>query len=401
MNHQKKIYNLSKKIKRLIEKIGNSEIYKASISHADYEYLKCLDAVFSNTANQKFQDNRTGTKTIKSTYGLNINIPLDTSINLKSYFRHQHAFNLPRLYGKRVKPNLAFVEAVWMLLGRTDVKWLKKYNLNYWDSWIGEDGTIGDSYGKQFRNFMGYDQVLNLMKEMRENPFNRRLLINLWNPTEVLNSMLPPCLTNLQFVTTQESNQKAAYIRRNGYNEFLDVKFYDVTLHAEFRSSDIFIGLPYDLMLVTFIGHLITQYMNMRTYHDFHKGKEDVEYKFFNIKNLSIKCNDAHIYENHIDGVESYVQNLFDFIDSVTDRTFKKYYTDVPDLVPMHAVLFKDISFEGYIQKLVDNVDSYDKYQTYKLKGTYNNFEQLKTDNLSIEYVGDSEFKFIKAPVAV
>lgn len=54
---------------------------------------------------------------------------------------------------------MALKELVWMLLGRIDVQWLRNHKVTYWDEWELEDGTIGPSYGHQYRNFQGVDQT--------------------------------------------------------------------------------------------------------------------------------------------------------------------------------------------------------------------------------------------------
>ena len=38
-------------------------------------------------------------------------------------------------------------------MGRTDIKWLNDRKVTYWDEWKNEKGTIGKSYGYQYRNF--------------------------------------------------------------------------------------------------------------------------------------------------------------------------------------------------------------------------------------------------------
>ena len=85
---------------------------------------------------------------------------------------------LPVLKCKKVYPMKSLTEVIWFLLGRTDVKWLNDHNVNYWNSWVNSEGTIGKSYGYQFRNFNGVDQVAALIDGMINNTNSRKLMIN-------------------------------------------------------------------------------------------------------------------------------------------------------------------------------------------------------------------------------
>nr|DAN17732.1 MAG TPA: Thymidylate synthase [Caudoviricetes sp.] len=44
-------------------------------------------------------------------------------------------------------PYMGLKELLWMLSGRTDIKWLNDRGVTYWDEWVLDDGTIGKSYG--------------------------------------------------------------------------------------------------------------------------------------------------------------------------------------------------------------------------------------------------------------
>ena len=54
-----------------------------------------------------------------------------------------------------------------------------KYNIHYWDEWPSKDwpGTIGARYGEVVRR---YDLMRNLLKGLKEDPYGRRHVIDLW-----------------------------------------------------------------------------------------------------------------------------------------------------------------------------------------------------------------------------
>jgi thymidylate synthase len=85
-------------------------------------------------------------------------------------------------------------------------------------------GELGPVYGKQWRSWRGYcnggsvkieskpvDQIQNLIKDLKENPDSRRLMVNAWNVGEIDEMVLPPCHYGFQCytreLTTEERNK--------------------------------------------------------------------------------------------------------------------------------------------------------------------------------------------------
>src|SRR5690606_14619346 len=106
-------------------------------------------------------------------------------------------------------------ELLWFLKGDTNIQYLAKRDVHIWDDWpyalykdsdgfegetmkefskrIAEDdafaekwGDLGPVYGKQSRRWETkegevIDQIANVIKEIKENPDSRRLLVSGWN----------------------------------------------------------------------------------------------------------------------------------------------------------------------------------------------------------------------------
>ena len=54
-----------------------------------------------------------------------------------------------------------------------------KYNVHYWNDWeVGDTGTIGERYGAVVKK---HDIINKLLKQLEENPWNRRNIISLWD----------------------------------------------------------------------------------------------------------------------------------------------------------------------------------------------------------------------------
>lgn len=68
-----------------------------------------------------------------------------------------------------------------------------KYNVHYWDEWESKDlpGSIGARYGETVRT---YDLMRKLLKDIKEDPYGRRHIIDLWQYEQLMaTDGLAPC----------------------------------------------------------------------------------------------------------------------------------------------------------------------------------------------------------------
>ena len=211
------------------------------------EYLDLLAKVYREGERRA---NRTGTDTL-SLFGQRMEIDLT-----KGY---------PLLTTKRVYFKGVICELVWMLKGMTNVKFLQENNVHIWDGWADSNGDLGPVYGKQWRDWDGVDQIMEIDRALREDPFSRRLLLCSWNVRQLKYMALPPCHLLAQF-----------YVR----GEFLDCCVFQ-------RSGDMFLGIPFDIASYA----ALTQLLGARN--GYKPGK------------LVYNIGDAHIYINHLAAVET------------------------------------------------------------------------------------------------
>jgi thymidylate synthase len=130
-----------------------------------------------------------------------------------------------------------WLELIWFLRGDTDVKWLEERGVNIWSFWKKSDGTIGPGYGKQWRNidnpntarlfydsteeeeyirFDKIDQFQNLINGITKDPYSKRHVITLWNPSEVKECSLPPCHSiALQFLLDENKGLHCLQFQRS------------------------------------------------------------------------------------------------------------------------------------------------------------------------------------------
>ena len=96
--------------------------------------------------------------------------------------------------------------------------WQKKSNdvhelrSHIWDSWADEDGEIGKAYGYQmgikYKFHQGYmDQVDNVIWQLKNTPYSRRILTNIYNFADLSEMNLEPCAYSMTFNVTREKVQ--------------------------------------------------------------------------------------------------------------------------------------------------------------------------------------------------
>jgi len=117
---------------------------------------------------------------------------------------------------------IAFHELWFFLRGETDTKKLEEKGVMFWRGNTSREfldkrgliylpeGNLGAAYSRQFRNagsevvsncyIEGTDQLVNLLGDLKHDPYSRRLMIDLWSPAEHYAMPLTPCWFNFQVV---------------------------------------------------------------------------------------------------------------------------------------------------------------------------------------------------------
>ncbi|EPZ51086.1 thymidylate synthase [Bacteriovorax sp. BAL6_X] len=213
------------------------------------QYLDLMKHVLEN--GQKKED-RTGTGTI-------------------SVFGYQARYNLeegfPLVTTKKCHLRSIIHELLWFLKGDTNIAYLKENKVRIWDEWADENGDLGPVYGYQWRHWKTpngeeVDQVANLVKGLKENPFSRRHILTAWNPADVDNMALPPCHSFIQFYVSPDMK--------------LSCQLYQ-------RSADIFLGVPFNIASYALMTMMLAQVCDLK------------------LGDFVHTMGDAHLYLNHIE----------------------------------------------------------------------------------------------------
>ncbi len=226
-----------------------------------------------------------------------------TGTGTRSIFGTQTRYDLrkgfPLLTTKKVLFPAVVRELLWFLRGSTNINDDLTQHTPIWDAWADEDGELGPIYGYQWRNWggKGIDQIQNAIDTIKRDPDCRRIIVSAWNVADVPEMRLPPCHAFFQFGVT---------------NGRLDLQLYQ-------RSADIALGVPFNIASYALLLVMVAQ-------------ECDLEPGIF-VHTLG----DAHIYENHIDGLMEQLQ-----------RTPKQ----LPQLrvaqKPFDQICFEDIELLNY-----------------------------------------------------
>lgn len=303
--------------------------------NVDKEYKELVNRIL--TEGHK-KDDRTGTGTI-------------------SVFGHQMRFKMdegfPLLTLRKIHQNSLVHELLWFLesydkeykkFGNTNIKYLLDNGVTFWTEWpykeykkqildnylnddlkdektikklkllsqkefekkITDDeyfalkwGDLGPVYGKQWTNWGGYKQKVEMKEEfnhtkgkskvvnhlgweevnmkginqiseviddLMENPDSRRHIISAWNVAEIDDMLLPPCHLLFQFYSFQKEGEEK---RR------LSLQLYQ-------RSADVGLGVPFNIASYSLLLHMVANIVDM------------IPHEFVHT------LGDAHIYNNHI-----------------------------------------------------------------------------------------------------
>src|SRR5690242_11989933 len=135
-----------------------------------------------------------------------------TGTGTRSWFGYQMRFNLqdgfPLVTTKKLHVKSIIYELLWFINGDTNIKYLTDNGVSIWNEWADENGDLGPVYGKQWRSWEGangttYDQLTDVIKQIKTNPDSRRLIISAWNVAELPEMALMPCHALFQFYVAE------------------------------------------------------------------------------------------------------------------------------------------------------------------------------------------------------
>lgn len=261
--------------------------------HEEQQYLALIRQILSEG---EHRPDRTGTGT------LSLPFPPQHRYSLS---RPDGTLILPLLTTKRVFFRAVLAELLWFVSGDTNAKTLQDQNVKIWDGngsreyldSIGltdrETGDLGPVYGFQWRHFgaeytnchadytgKGVDQLAEVVRKLRENPYDRRIILSAWNPADLKIMALPPCHMFAQFYVSFPANSPT---RADGSKQG--------TLHTLLyqRSNDMGLGVPFNIASYALLAHMLARATDLIP------------------GTLTHTMGDAHVYLDHREALEEQV----------------------------------------------------------------------------------------------
>jgi len=192
----------------------------------------------------------------------------------------------------------------YLILSPKEFKEKIKEDTAFSDRW----GKLGPVYGKQWRDWSGHDQLLNVIEALKNNPDDRGLIVNSWNVVELPQMVLRPCHVMMQW----ESHKN-----KEG-NRILNLKMTQ-------RSADIFLGVPYNIACYSLLLRIVAKIVNM------------IPGEFI------YSLGDLHIYNNHLEQIKQ-----------VKRRWYEEEHFDLPklkintDISSLDDLTLSSFSLENY-----------------------------------------------------
>lgn len=189
------------------------------------------------------------------------------------------------------------------------------------------EGDLGPIYGKQWRNFNGVDQIADLVKTLKTNPMSRRMVTSAWNPAVLPDESISPqfnviegraALASCHYAFTcvceeltrsERSKEFAKSVIDNGYSiedaslmmpmgdesfhlhcDHLEIPKYKLNLIFNMRSSDVGLGLPFNMVGYALLQRMLASHCNMV------------------IGDVVYKGEDVHLYSNQIEPMRAILE---------------------------------------------------------------------------------------------
>jgi len=235
------------------------------MTHPETQYLKLLYTILKDGKGKKTR----GVHGARSVFGYQMKFDL--------------RYGFPLLTTKKMPFKILLNELFWFISGDTNIKFLNEHKINYWNDFADENGNLGPVYGSQWRRwptfvdkttgksagkdtpkknleFREIDQLANVINEIKTMPNSKAMIVSAHNPAQLSEMRLPPCHAFFQFNVTKEK---------------LKLQLYQ-------RSSDVFLGLPFNIAQYALLLMMVGQVTG------------------FEARELVVSIGDAHLYYNHL-----------------------------------------------------------------------------------------------------
>ncbi|KAH6676422.1 thymidylate synthase/dCMP hydroxymethylase domain-containing protein [Halenospora varia] len=255
--------------------------------HEEHQYLDLIREILETG---EHRPDRTGT----GTFSLFAPKPLKFSLSTP-----EGALILPLLTTKRVFLRAVIAELLWFISGSTSSLPLTAAGIKIWDGNGSREyldsvglshravGDLGPVYGFQWRHFgaeyidaetdytgKGVDQLAEVIHKLKDNPYDRRIILSAWNPKDLKLMALPPCHMFAQFYVSYPKTAEG----EKGKGR----------LHCQLyqRSCDMGLGVPFNIASYALLTHMLAHVCDLVP------------------GTFTHTMGDAHVYADHVDALK-------------------------------------------------------------------------------------------------
>ena len=200
-----------------------------------------------------------------------------------------------------------------------EILWIwqqKSNNINdlhshIWDSWADEDGSIGKAYGYQLGVKHKYkegmmDQVERVIFDLKNNPYSRRIMTNIYVHQDLHEMNLYPCAYSMTFNVTKSASSEKLRL-----NAILNQ-----------RSQDILAANNWNVCQYAVLVHMLAQVCDME------------------VGELVHVIADAHIYDRHVPIIRELIER--------PTYPAPKFWLN-PDIHDFYQFTRNDVKLEDYV----------------------------------------------------
>ncbi len=221
------------------------------------------------------------------------------------HFSHNLQESFPLLTTREIHWRGLVGELRSFLQGCTNEKGFAANGCNFWKPWARKGGSLGPIYGAAWADG---DQLGSVIRKLREEPHDRRMVVSAWIPSLIPQMVLPPCHITW-CVTVYDGRLNLTWLQ---------------------RSADFPIGVPYNIASYGLLTHLLAKWAGLEP------GQIDC-----------IFC-DAHIYENQLAGVEEQLKRTPGELPEVNvwfedERNFWSWNCELVDYFPQGKISMGEV----------------------------------------------------------
>ena len=223
--------------------------------------------------------------------------------------RYDLSKEFPALTLRRTAIKSCVNEMLWIWQKKSNN--INELNSHVWDSWADKDGSIGKAYGYQMGVKHQYkegmmDQVDRVIYDLKNNPYSRRIMTNIYVHQDLHEMNLYPCAYSMTFnVTKKEGDDKLVL------NAILNQ-----------RSQDILAANNWNVCQYAVLVHMLAQVCDMQ------------------VGELVHVIADAHIYDRHVSAIKELI--------SREPQPAPKFWLN-PEIKDFYQFTEEDVRLDDYV----------------------------------------------------